>query len=92
MDGDQHWTPALVRQWRAELPARSAAIERVAATIDAWGPDRGDIRSIRQEWIAYLHSSELDHDLRRYLFRLEQGRNPQQSDSLPQLESQRRSL
>lgn len=85
MDGDAHWTPGLVRQWRAELPAARAAVALIRKELEMQTPASDPLRTILTKWANYLAAPDLDLDLRRYLFRLEIGEYPNAHDKLPNL-------
>nr|WP_119611597.1 ferredoxin [Streptomyces acidiscabies] len=84
-DGDEHWTPAAVREWWAE---RGRVREYLARHGDAWEADderagQGVAAAVR-EYAAYL-DGELALDLRLYLFRLDERRAPGSTKRLPEL-------
>jgi hypothetical protein len=80
-DGDDHWTPELVRAWWRDLPSRASRIEEIRREWD----DDEQIGPVAAEWAGYLSGPELVLDLRRYLFRLQEGRDPLPADTLPHL-------
>ena len=86
-DGDDQWTPELVRGWWAGLPHEADRIERARHAPEVMGDAAMDavVAEARREWLRYLRSTEIKTDLRRYIFRLEQGRYPAPTDQLPDL-------
>ena len=81
-DGDQHWTPALVRHWWSERENR--AQDAVAAAQDVASFDHYP-ENIGPAYLAYLNGDDIVRDLRRYVFFLIEGRYPTDDDGLPQL-------
>ncbi|MEV7930472.1 ferredoxin [Kitasatospora sp. NPDC088779] len=90
-DGDQRWTPQLVREWWRDrgrvleyLRGQSQAWER----IDAWMPRQRTVEGVR-DFAAYIgggtNSGSLENDLRVYLYWLEEHRSPAPGDVLPDL-------
>lgn len=84
-DGDDHWTPAAVREWRRD---RGRIREYLANWRGAWETD--DERSgqgtaaAAYDYAAYL-DGELAAHLQVYLFWLDERRAPTPTDRLPQL-------
>ncbi|MGM7648891.1 ferredoxin [Nocardia sp. JW2] len=85
-DGDLRWTPAAVRAWRSgrgtvteDLFELLADYTKVGALLE----DREVAEGVRK-FLIYL-ATDLETDLRRYVFRLENGRYPDADDPLPSL-------
>jgi hypothetical protein len=87
-DGDQHWTPALVRGWWAESAAVSEWIhDRQRDQQYLRGSDSTGAQTLEdgiRAFAAYLEGP-LEGDLQRYLFRLETGADATSTDRLPRL-------
>jgi len=84
-DGDEHWTPAAVREW---WRGRGRIREYLAAHARTWEADdakhgQGTARAA-QDYARCL-DAELGGHLRVYLFWLEERRSPAPTDHLPQL-------
>ncbi|MFE0042459.1 ferredoxin [Streptomyces albireticuli] len=84
-DGDEHWTPAAVREWWRD---RGRIREYLADRRGVW---EADDRKAGQgtaaaalDYASYL-DGELAAHLRVYLFRLDERRSPTLGDKLPQL-------
>lgn len=89
-DGDERWSPWLVREWWADRGRveedLTAALAYFAQHHDEQNRDAAvGVRDAR----AYL-AGPLAGDLRAYLFRLEEGRYPEAGERLPELENGRR--
>ena len=78
-DGDEHWTPSLVREWWARREARAPL---VGALLAVWAEPKLSVAA--GSYAEYI-KSELPQYLRRYVRFLETGRYPSGDDSLPQL-------
>ena len=78
-DGDEHWTPSLVREWWARRGARAPL---VGALLAVWTEPKLSVAA--GSYAEYI-KSELPQYLRRYVRFLETGRYPSGDDSLPQL-------
>jgi len=78
-DGDEHWTPSLVREWWARREARAPL---VGALLAVWTEPKLSVAA--GSYAEYI-KSELPQYLRRYGRFLETGRYPSGDDSLPQL-------
>ncbi len=86
-DGHQHWTQALVREWWAGLEHQRQRIDRAVRAPEVLGDPSLDraVALARQRWSRYLGSHAMALDLRRYLFRLSEGRYPTADEHLPAL-------
>jgi hypothetical protein len=87
-DGDQHWTPALVREWWAERAAVSGWIrdrERDEQYLHGWDPAGEEMLEDGIRAFAAHLEGPLEGDLQRYLFRLETGADATPADRLPRL-------
>lgn len=84
-DGDSWWTPGAVRDWWHD---RARVTEYLAALLPEWSssdiPEEQEAAEGLRDFSAYI-SSGLAVDLRRYLFRLEEGCYPGISRALPNL-------
>ena len=78
-DGDEHWTPSLVREWWARREARAPLVGALLAELTE--PKLSVAAGAYAEYI----KSEMSQYLRRYVRFLETGRYPSGDDSLPQL-------
>lgn len=84
-DGDDHWTPATVRDWWRD---RGRVLEYLRRERRSWEEhdrsfDQGTAAAAR-EYSAYI-DGELGTHLRVYLFQLEEGRSPTPAERLPLL-------
>lgn len=85
-DGNVHWTPQTVRDWwaqRAELIQVLDRMENEQRSLNAGG-DSSSIASILR-WRGFL-ANGMSHYLRSYIFLLEHGRKPRDTESIPNLE------
>ena len=84
-DGDEHWTPALVRAWWRE---RSRLREWIDAKHRSWSvaeqPDAREAAHGLSEYRAYLDGA-LAGELRVYIYFLDHGTGPVAGDRLPEL-------
>ncbi len=84
-DGDEHWTPDLVRHWWAE---RGRVREWAAALDRAWSvSSREEEREAAgggRAYVAYIDAG-LEEYLRHYLFWLSEGRPADSGATLPHL-------
>ncbi|MFD4904211.1 ferredoxin [Kitasatospora purpeofusca] len=90
-DGDQRWTPKLVREWWSD---RGRVLEYLRdqshewESFDAWMPRQRMVEGVR-EFAAYIggdtSARSLETDLRVYLYWLEERRSPTPHDLLPDL-------
>ncbi|MCX4547348.1 hypothetical protein OG709_29475 [Streptomyces sp. NBC_01267] len=84
-DGDSRWTPEAVRDWWRD---RGRVTEYLESLLPRWSSsDRSDEREAAEglrDFAAYT-AEGLDADLRKYLFRLEEGCYPKSSGPLPEL-------
>lgn len=85
-DGDRCWTPTAVRDW---WRGRARIAEYVTGLAGRWGASDDEPLELEAaegllDYAAYLEGG-LAHDLRRYLFRLEEGRYPEPHIPLPEL-------
>ncbi|MEU8899392.1 ferredoxin [Nocardia sp. NPDC048505] len=85
-DGDARWTPATVRAWwsdrnKVERHLADLLAEWTGAGVDA---QRAEAAAGVRDFLTYL-ATDLEDDLRAYLFRLENGRYPEAGDHLPTL-------
>lgn len=84
-DGDSRWTPEAVRNWWRD---RGRVTEYLESLLPGWSSsDRSDEREAAEglrDFAAYI-TEGLGADLRKYLFRLEEGRYPKSSGPLPEL-------
>jgi hypothetical protein len=78
-DGDEHWTPSLVREWWAR---RQAGAPLVGALLAEWTKPK---LSVAAAAYAEYIKTELPRYLRRYLHFLETRHYPSGDDSLPPL-------
>ena len=78
-DGEEHWTPSMVRKWWARREERASAVGVLLATWTEPG------LSIAAAAYADYIAGELPVYLRRYLRFLDSGRYPLGSDALPRL-------
>jgi hypothetical protein len=83
-DGDQHWSPNLIREWWQQR-------HEIAALIASWRSEDlqlGDhvypFEAALDRWMEYL-DTEAEQYLRIYAFFLEAGRLPQSEESLPSI-------
>lgn len=105
-DGNDRWTPVLVRNWWAERTSHQPSIDQLVALANSPIPqhqtrheslpvhappiggvsasDRAKFENILQAYLTYRESN-MAHDLRRYLFFLEEGQYPASDDHLPEL-------
>ena len=85
VDGDEHWTPELVRIWWRD---RSRLAEWMRTNVNAWAESpRSDEREAATgitEYAAYLEHG-LEDQLRAYLFWQEERRPPAAHERLPTL-------
>ncbi|MFI9366197.1 hypothetical protein ACIG5E_34865 [Kitasatospora sp. NPDC053057] len=84
-DGDSRWTPEAVRDWWRD---RGRVTEYLESLLPRWSSsDRSDEREAAEglrDFATYI-TEGLGADLRKYLFRLEEGRYPKSSGPLPEL-------
>ncbi|MFJ8015566.1 ferredoxin [Streptomyces sp. NPDC096339] len=90
-DGDQRWTPQLVREWWRD---RGRVLEYLVdqahewGRFDAWMPSQCVVEGVR-DFAAYIEggadAGSLEADLRVYLYWLEERRSPAPGDVLPDL-------
>ncbi|MFD9357220.1 ferredoxin [Streptomyces sp. NPDC060031] len=84
-DGDNHWTPELVRAWWQE---RGRVREWAVALDRKWsGWEREQEREAAggaRAYVAHI-DGELGEYLRGYLFRLAEGRPPERGETVPSL-------
>ncbi|MFE7096567.1 hypothetical protein [Streptomyces erythrochromogenes] len=82
-DGDEHWTPELVRDWWRD---RGRVREWAAALDRKWSvSDRAEEREAAgggREYVAYIDTG-LAEDLRHYLFWLSESRPAHPGEPLP---------
>ncbi|MER5479334.1 ferredoxin [Streptomyces sp. NPDC002734] len=84
-DGDDHWTPAAVRDWWRD---RNRVLEHLRLGRAAWEED--DLRhgqgvaEAALDYAAYIEG-ELAQHLRVYMFWLEERRSPDPGNPLPRL-------
>lgn len=81
-DGDEHWTPGLVRAWWRE---RDGVREWILAELADRKDSYNDEATLR-EYLADLDGGALERYLRGYLFWLTEGREPVLGEELPVLE------
>ncbi|WP_433590471.1 ferredoxin [Nocardia sp. CA-145437] len=85
-DGDSRWTPAAVRAWwsgRAKVAEHLRELLAEYTKQDAHAQEREAAEGVRT-FLTYL-ATDLETDLRGYVFRLENGRYPAADDPLPHL-------
>ncbi|MFJ6769467.1 hypothetical protein ACIQOV_00555 [Kitasatospora sp. NPDC091257] len=84
-DGDSRWTPEAVRDWWRD---RGRVTEYLESLLPGWSSsDRSDEREAAEglrDFAAYI-TEGLGADLRKYLFRLEEGHYPKSPGPLPEL-------
>ncbi|WP_433891213.1 hypothetical protein [Streptomyces sp. CA-111067] len=84
-DGDTWWTPGSVRDWWRD---RGRVTEELATLLPGWSasenPEETEAAEGLRDYAAYI-AGDLATDLRRYLFRLEEGRYPGAFATLPDL-------
>ncbi|MEV0030171.1 ferredoxin [Nocardia sp. NPDC050793] len=85
-DGDSRWTPAAVRAWWS---SRSKVEEHLAELLAKYTKEGADAQEADaaegvRDFLTYL-ATDLENDLRAYVFRLENGRYPAVNDPLPNL-------
>ncbi|MFD4669349.1 hypothetical protein ACFWNN_06400 [Lentzea sp. NPDC058450] len=84
-DGDERWTPEAVRAW---WHGRDEVVEHVTGLIAEWSAEASgqtlDAAAGGRDFLAYL-AGDLEADLRAYVFRLENGRDPAANDRVPEL-------
>ncbi|WP_228836883.1 ferredoxin [Nocardia brasiliensis] len=85
-DGDSQWTPAAVRAWWSSRGKVEEHLTELLAEFTKEGahPDDADVAAGIRDFRTYL-ATDLENDLRAYVFRLEQGRYPAADDPLPLL-------
>ncbi|MFI5527248.1 ferredoxin [Kitasatospora sp. NPDC051853] len=90
-DGDQRWTPDLVREWwrdRGRVLEYLRDQSREWERIDTMDPRQHTVEGVR-DFAAYItggtDSGSLETDLRTYLYWLEERRSPTPDDLLPDL-------
>ncbi|MFC8720888.1 ferredoxin [Kitasatospora sp. NPDC057198] len=96
-DGDEHWTPATVREWwrdrsRVRGWALAIAADWGAATHPGWGSNGSvkfqghyhDAARGHLDFAAYIDDG-LERYLRNYAFWLDQRRPPRRGEALPML-------
>ncbi|WP_033216376.1 hypothetical protein [Kitasatospora phosalacinea] len=84
-DGDDHWTPAAVREWwRDRGRIGEYLVDRRADWEDFDAKARQGVAAAAEDYAAYLEGELADH-LRAYLFWLEERRPPRATDRLPPL-------
>ncbi|MFF2555140.1 ferredoxin [Nocardia sp. NPDC058058] len=85
-DGDSRWTPAAVRAWWS---GRDKVAEHLAQLLTEYTKEgasasRSEAAEGVRDFFAYL-TTDLETDLREYVFRLENDRYPAADDELPNL-------
>ncbi|OKK13520.1 hypothetical protein AMK33_01390 [Streptomyces sp. CB02400] len=79
------WTPEAVRDWWRD---RGRVIEYLESLLPGWSssdrPDEREAAEGLRDFAAYI-TEGLGADLRKYLFRLEEGCCPKNSGPLPEL-------
>ena len=87
MDGDDHWTPGDVRQWWAERRKLGSWIDAQLQNPARWwaevDQDQLVLNGLRR-FHKYI-GSQLRHDLRVYMYWLEERRAPSEGARLPTL-------
>ena len=78
-DGDEHWTPSLVREWWAR---QNESAPLVDALVAHWTEPKLSV--FAAAYVDYING-ELPRYLRRYLFFLDIGRYPLSGEVLPAL-------
>lgn len=84
-DGDDHWTPQLVRDWweeRGRVRDWAAALDRKWSV--SYREDEREAAGGAREYVAYIDGG-LAQDLRHYLFWLSEGRPANPGEPLPLL-------
>ncbi|MCE7005432.1 ferredoxin [Kibdelosporangium philippinense] len=84
-DGDNHWTPATVREWWAD---RRRLSEWATGLLSNWSisanEDEREAATGARDLLAYLDNGMAAY-LRGYVFWLSEGREPVADDTLPEL-------
>ncbi|MCX5124808.1 ferredoxin [Streptomyces sp. NBC_00193] len=84
-DGDERWTPDLVREWWAGRGRVEEDLSAALAEFRKHSDEQNlDAALGVRDYRTYLAGALAD-DLRAYLFRLEEGRYPEAGERLPQL-------
>ena len=84
-DGDDHWTPEAVRAWWRDRASIAQAIsESMTKLRNEQNSSAQEAAQGTQAYLAYL-ADGAEYDLRRYLFRLEQGHYPAVGQLLPEI-------
>ncbi|MCF2529660.1 ferredoxin [Yinghuangia soli] len=84
-DGDDHWTVQSVRDWWAARDrVRAWAVESARHRTDSGSAAAEDAADGLHDYIAYI-DGDLERDLRRYMFWLDQRRAPLPGEPLPEL-------
>ncbi|SDX20369.1 hypothetical protein SAMN05421504_102650 [Amycolatopsis xylanica] len=85
MDGDEHWTPESVREWWSERAKLREWTAKAAATW-ATSENKYEIEAAQglRDFLSY-QDTELEGDLRVYLFWLSERRAPGAEEALPTL-------
>ncbi|MBR7839168.1 hypothetical protein KDL01_38250 [Actinospica durhamensis] len=84
-DGDAHWSPQAVRTWwRDRDEVRQSVLATVSVLESEDGSASAEAALGARVYLDYL-GGELEADLRRYLFRLDQGHYPVRGERLPEL-------
>jgi hypothetical protein len=81
-DGDQHWTPDLVRRWWSERGNRTQLVTAAVREVSRYDEYPENIAT---SYLAYLSGDDIVRDLRRYLFFLSEGRYPGEEQDLLEL-------
>lgn len=85
VDGDEYWTPELVRVWWQNRAALVADLEAdLVRFADSSIPEEIDLRAGLREYLDYI-AGDLERALRGYVFWLMHGRAPSLGEELPPL-------
>jgi hypothetical protein len=87
MDGDDHWTPSEVRQWWAERHKLGSWIDAQLHNPERWWTEADQDQLVMnglRRFHVYL-GTLLSHDLRVYIYWLEERRAPSEGARLPTL-------
>lgn len=84
-DGDERWTPWLVREWWADRGRVEEDLAVALADFEQHGDEQNADAAVGARAARAYLAGPLAGDLRAYLFRLEEGRYPEAGERLPEL-------